>query len=110
MKNLIYRIEGKEPVHLKIGETPIQVKDILDTETYFKITLLTDKENQQKQVKDQGYFMMKTLIINPRIDDNIINQLPWLDFMKIVKALNDEFLPEDSFLELNVQLDELTQK
>lgn len=94
-----------------IGEqkTPIQVKDYMDTETYFKVTMQTDK-NQAIQMKKQGYFMMNELIINPKIDDKIINKIPWIDTLKIIKALREMFMPEDSFLELGVQLDELSQK
>ena len=50
--------------------------------------------------------MMKNLIINPKVSDILINKLPWNEHMKIVKALREEFMPEDSFLELGVQLDE----
>ena len=100
--------EGKEikpPVQLMIGDQPIQCKDFMDTDAYFQLTALND-DDQAKQAKAQGYFMFKTLIINPKVDDALIGKLPWDGFMKIVKALREEFLPEKSFLELGVQLDE----
>lgn len=109
MKNLFLKINGREPQQLMINETPIQTVDYLDTENYFKISTITN-ENQALQMKLQGYFMMKTLIINPKVDDAVINKLPWNDTMKIIKALREEFMPENSFLELGVQLDELTTK
>lgn len=101
--------EGKEikpPVQLKIGETPIQTVDYMDTETYFQLTGLNNPENPAKQMKAQGYFIMKALIINPKITDELISRLPWNEHMKIVKALREEFMPEEAFLELGVQLDE----
>ena len=116
MKNLVLRFkdkegkETKEPVHLKLGETNIQVIDFMDTETYFQLTGMNNPENQSKQMKDQGYFLMKHLIINPKITDELISRLPWNEFMKIVKAIREEFMPEESFLELGVQLDELSKE
>ena len=95
-------------MHLKIGETPIQVKDFLSTDEYFQLTAFNNPENQNKQMKNQGYYLMKTLIVNPKITDELINQLPWNEFMKIVKAMREEFMPEEAFLELGVQLDELS--
>jgi hypothetical protein len=105
--------EGKEikpPAHLKIEETPIQVQDFLNTDDYFELVGMTNAENQGKQMKDQGYFMMKKLIINPKITDAIIGSLPWNEFMKITKAMREEFMPEEAFLELGVQLDELSSE
>jgi hypothetical protein len=111
VKNLVFKVEGKDPVHLKIGDTPIQTIDFMDTETYFQLTGFTNPEDQSKQMKDQGYFLMKNLIINPKkITDEIISRLPWNEFMKIVKAIREEFMPEESFLELGVQLDELSKE
>ena len=98
----------KESTQLKIGEQVIQVIEFMDTESYFRLAAMNDPDNPQKQMKAQGYFMMKHLIINPKIDDLLISKLPWNGFMKIVKALREEFLPEESFLELGVQLDELS--
>lgn len=69
---------------------------------------MTDETNQGKQMKEQGSFMMKHLILNPKITDELIKKLPWIDFMKIVKALREEFMPEEAFLELGVRLDELS--
>lgn len=115
MKNLIFKkrdangnLTGEEE-HLKMNdeqgnEQAIQVKDYMDTETYFQMITLED-QSQAKQLKLQGTLMMKKLIINPKINDKLINQLPWLTTMKIVRALRDEFMPEDSFLELGVALD-----
>lgn len=85
-------------------QIPIQVKDFMDTETYFLISMMSD-ENPAKQAKEQGYYMMKNLIVNPKIDDAKINRLPWDLTMKIIKALREEFLSEKSFLELGVPLD-----
>lgn len=109
MKQLIFKLEGKEPEQLKIGETAIQVKDFMDTETYFQISMMNDP-NQGVQMKKQGYFMMTKLIINPKTNDALIDTLPWKDAMKIMKALREEFMPEDSFLELGVQLEDLSPK
>lgn len=100
-----------EQLFIDIGEqkTAVQVKDFMDTETYFQITMMSD-ENQGLQMKKQGYFMMKQLVINPKIDDALIDKLPWNLSMKVMKALRELFMPEDSFLELGVQLDELSPK
>ena len=87
---------------------PIQVKDFMDTETYFKISMMRD-ENLAKQSKEQGYYMMKELIINPKVDDVKINRLPWDQTLKIIKALRDMFLSDESFLELGVLLDKPSQ-
>lgn len=95
-------------IQMEDQKIPVQVKDFMDTETYFTITLMTD-EHKAKQMKNQGYFLMKSQIINPKIDDGVINRLPWLDTLKIQKALTEEFMPEDSFLELGVQLDSFLQ-
>ena len=82
----------------------------MDTDAYFQLTMMTDDKDQVKQSKNQGYFMFKELIINPKVNDALIGKLPWDEFMKIVKALREEFLPEKSFLELGVQLDEPSEK
>lgn len=110
MKELYLKLEGKDPIRLKIGDTPIQTVDFMNTDAYFQLTALNNPDDQAKQAKAQGYFMFKTLIINPKITDEMIGKLPWNGFMKIVKALREEFLPEKSFLELGVQLDELSEK
>lgn len=104
------QLEIKEQLFIVIGEEkiPVQVLDFMNTETYFAITLMVD-ENRAKQMKLQGYFLMKSQIINPKIDDTVINKLPWLDTLKIQKALTEEFMPEDSFLELGLQLDSFLQ-
>ena len=101
--------EADREVQLKINDTPIQVREFMDTETYFAVTMLTD-EKPAKQMKIQGYFMMKQLIINPKINDELINKLPWDLSFKIMKALREEFLSEESFLELGVPLDSLSQE
>ncbi len=98
--------EVKESTRLKIGEQVIQIIEFMDTETYFQLATMNDPDNPQKQMKNQGYFMMKKLIINPKIDDALISKLPWNGFMKIVKALREEFLPDQAFLELGVQFEE----
>lgn len=100
----------KESTQLKIGEQVIQTIEFMDTETYFQLAGMNDPDNPQKQMKAQGYFMMKKLIINPKINDILISKLPWDGFMKIVKALREEFLPEEAFLELGVQLEEPSAK
>lgn len=101
----------KEQLYIEVNDEKIavQVKDFMNTETYFAVSLLVN-ENKQKQMKDQGYFLMNQMIVNPKISDALINLLPWMDTFKITKALTDEFLPEDSFLELGVPLEELSQK
>ncbi len=104
------QLKEKEQLSIQVGDQkiPVQIKEFMDTETYFTITLMTD-ENKAKQMKDQGYLLMKSQIINPKIDDGVINRLPWLDTLKIQKALTEEFMPEDSFLELGLQLDSFLQ-
>lgn len=115
MQNLILKKRDKdgkltgEEVQLKIKDEQgidqaIQVRDVMDTETYFQMITLEDA-NEARQMKRQGYLMMNKLIINPKINDNLINKLPWIDTMKIIRALRDMFMPEDSFLELGVPLD-----
>ena len=102
------KLEFDRKEQLIIKDTSVQVVDFMNTETYFAITMLTD-DNPAVQMKIQGYFMMKQLIINPKINDELINKLPWDLSFKIMKALREEFLSEESFLELGVPLDNLSQ-
>ncbi len=90
-------------------EIPVQVKDYMDTDTYFQTSMIDD-ENKALAMKKQGYYLMKELIINPKVDDKVIGALPWDLSMKIIKALRETFMPEDSFLELGVKLDDPFQE
>lgn len=101
---------SREPIIIKDlngEEQNVQVKDTMDTETYFALTTLTD-DNKAVEMKKQGFFMINKLVINPKPSDNLINKLPWTDTMKLIKALREEFLPEDAFLELGVPLEDLS--
>ena len=95
-------------IEIEGTEHALQIKDYLSTEEYFQMLCMTH-ENQSMQMKMQTYFLVKTMVINPKLTDKIIDAFPFTTTLRIGKKIRELTMPDKFFLELGVQPDALQQ-